>query len=112
MDPNDTKSNFRTVNQSLGTPVGVGPIPGTQFIYWAVIFFGSWTLFQYLRLTSLQSFCLAIWLVFAWTILTGTMPWKFLSGFIKVPQWGSRYALYEPLLPLDRTQSDRVLKNK
>lgn len=94
------EDSFRTVNQTLGTSPSVGPLPGNQFIPWAVIIILAWFVGQGLfGLGYLKTAFLAAWWIGTWWVLTGNKPWKFLAKFQSVPQWTIGYLPHQPLFP-------------
>lgn len=94
-------SKIRTVNQSLGDTPSVGPISGNQLVPWALLLVFAWLVKGFLGLGDLEFAVLAVWLIFSWTVLSGTKPWKYLSKYISVPYWTCGYLSYKPLLTTD-----------
>lgn len=92
----EAQAKFRYVNATLGTAPSVGLIAGNQLIPWALLAVGAWFFGQgLLGLGLLKTVLLTGWLIGSWSLLTGTLPWKFLSKFTPVPYWACSYVLYQ-----------------
>ncbi|WP_013334316.1 hypothetical protein [Gloeothece verrucosa] len=111
----ENTSEFRTVNQILGTQPSLGPIPANQIIPWVIIFLTSYFIingiFGGFFLGEFQKWLwitlMAAWGIATWWILTGNKSWRFLSKFIGVPNWTRGFPRYQSLLDINYETKNR-----
>jgi hypothetical protein len=113
-------TEFRPVNQILGSQPSLGPIPADQIFPWLIIVLVSYFVingifgglfaddFQRWLWTALMAF----WGIGTWWILTGGRSWRFLSKFIGVPTWTRGFARYQRLLEINYEAENRKTKRQ
>ncbi len=95
----EEQSKFRSVNQTLGTSPGIGPLAANQLIPWAILSGLAWLIGQgILSLGAVKTAFLGAWLILSWWALTGNAPWKYMAKFVAAPNWCRGYGQYQPIL--------------
>lgn len=92
------EGQVRPVNQLLGQPPSLGPIPGDQVIPWLVIAAISLGLRLFVGISWYWTGFIFVWGIFSWWILTGRRAWRFLNRFSRPPKWARGYKKYEFIL--------------
>ncbi len=118
--PQERESEFRPVNQILGSQPSLGPIPADQIIPWTVIALSVYMVmngflgglfpddFQKWLWTGLMT----VWGMATWWILTGGKSWRFLSKLIGVPTWTRGFARYQSWLEIKHEGKSRQKKQR
>lgn len=114
------RSQFRPVNQILGSQPSLGPIPADQIIPWTLIALTSYFvmngflggLFQDSFQKWLWTGLMTGWGMATWWILTGGKSWRFLSKLIGVPTWTRGFARYQSWLEIKHEGKSRQKKQQ
>lgn len=98
----DPDKHFVTVNQILGKPASIGPIPASQILPWIVIIVISYVITNGFFSFGIPWFLgISFWLIVSWWLVTGNQPHKILNTFRNPPggrrgDWCNGNLLYIP----------------
>lgn len=82
----DPDKHFVTVNQILGKPASIGPIPASQILPWIIIIIISYAITNGFFSFGIPWFLgVSFWLIVSWWLVTGNQPHKILDTFRNPP---------------------------